>query len=594
VSRLSARIGVRAGLALASLSLAAAAAGQDTSAGAEIEARRLHEASALEQAGDWAAAESVLRSVLADDPTSLNAILSLDRVLSMQRRIAEILPVLDTLIAREPATVVGHQMRIRALSLLNEEARLASASEAWMQSSPALETPYREIARVYRSRGSVERAVEVLERGRRRVGRVDALALELGDVYAQIGDTRATAREWSRAVGPRGEAFLLVQRRLMNLPGAGASVIPGLIDALVSKPTTTARMRAAVHLAIDSGLREEAERIAVRVLPRLTENERRGFLIEVGRRAEGSGFRRLALWAYGRLVAEGGESELLLPLRSRMAELALGLGDTLRASELYREVETGLRPGSAGRRQAMSLRAQMLAREGQFDSARVEIERLEREPASALDVDASSAVLANALIDAGRTGEAVASVARRRGPHATLARGRAFMAAADMERARVEILSAAPGLEGTEATGAIALAALLGRLSSEGGALVGRSMAAISAGDPREGIMLLYGESERLERAERSAILDYTAGLADRAGLAAEADQIRRDIIAGAPESPEAPLALLALARTRLRGDGGEEARQLLERFVSEYPRSALVPQARRELDRLASQKRQP
>ena len=592
MKRLTARIGLRAGLALASLSLATAAAGQSTPAAVDNESRRLREASTLEGAGDWTAAESVLRSILTDNPTSLQAILSLERVLSLQRRVADILPVLDSLIGREPATVVGHQMRIRALSVLNEEERLEAASEAWMRSSPALETPYREIARVFRSRGSVERAVRVLERGRSRVGRGDALALELGDAYAEAGDLRGTIREWSRAIGPRGEAFLLVQRRLMNLPAAGTSVIPGLIEALESKPTTPARVRAAVQLAIDTGLRDDAERIAVALLPRLSDSERRGFLIEVGRRAEGSGLRRLALWAYGQLVTEGGNSELMLPVRSRMAELALGMGDTVRASELYREVESGLRPGSPGRRQAMSLRAQMLAREGAFDSARVEIDRLEQEPASAVAVDVAAAVLANALIDAGRTADALAAVERRSGPHATLARGRAFMAAADVDRARAEILAAAPGLEGTEATGAIALATLLGRLSTEGGQLVGRSMAAISAGDLREGIMLLYGESERLERGERAAILDYTASLADRAGLSAEADQIRGDIVSVAPESPEAPLALLALARTRLQAHGAEEARLLLERFVFEYPRSALVPQARRELDRLVSQKR--
>jgi len=35
------------------------------------------------------------------------------------------------------------------------------------------------------------------------------------------------------------------------------------------------------------------------------------------------------------------------------------------------------------------------------------------------------------------------------------------------------------------------------------------------------------------------------------------------------------------------RGGSDDEVRRLLERLILEYPRSALVPQARRELERL-------
>jgi hypothetical protein len=105
-------------------------------------------------------------------------------------------------------------------------------------------------------------------------------------------------------------------------------------------------------------------------------------------------------------------------------------------------------------------------------------------------------------------------------------------------------------------------------------------------------VLLLYEGSASLPELERSAILDFAAGLADRTGLSEEAEQMRREIVEEAPESPEAPLALLALARQRLvRKDGQDEARQLLERLIVEYPRSALVPQAQRELDRLAAQR---
>jgi TolA-binding protein len=54
------------------------------------------------------------------------------------------------------------------------------------------------------------------------------------------------------------------------------------------------------------------------------------------------------------------------------------------------------------------------------------------------------------------------------------------------------------------------------------------------------------------------------------------------------PHAQEAPAALLALARSALaRQESAEQARILLEKVIMNYPRSALVPQARRELERL-------
>jgi len=552
------------------------------------ELRRLRAAAAHEAAGDYSAAEHELRSVLDPNPTSLNALLALERILMLQGRLEAVLPAIDTLLLRDPSSVVGHQMRVRAYSMLNRDAELEHAAEAWMRASPRLETPYREVARIWRSRGEWELAVRALERGRRRVGRPDALALELGDAHAQAGDAAAVIREWTRAIGPRGEAFLLVHRRLGNLPDAGASIIPGLVDGLMSRPTTPDRMKSAIQLAIDAGLGARAQSAAAELLRLLNPEQRPGYLIELGRRADGAGLRPLALWAYSTVVDESDRSQLMLALRSRVAELALALGDTARAAAAWDAIAGAYGPGSPEKRQALSLRVQVLAREGAHDSARAELARLAHESEATPEMEIAAAALANALIDAGHLAEAENILATVSGPHVSYARGRAYMARGDVERARSEILAAAPRLDAAEATEALGLATLLGRLSVPGGDLLGRGVAAMAGGDDRDGILLLYDGSERMPAGERAAILDFAASLADRAGLEAEAEQIRRDIVAGTPHAPEAPLALLALARGRL-DRSAEEARLLLERLIVDYPRSALVPQAQRELERLVA-----
>jgi tetratricopeptide (TPR) repeat protein len=568
-------------------------AAQDIASRLDPELERLRTAAAFEASGDYDRAERVLREVLRTHPSSLSALVSFERVLTLQHRLPELLPAIDALLEHDPTSVVGHQMRVRAFSALNREAELEDAAEAWIRATPRLETPYREIARIWRSRGDVERAIRVLERGRDRVGTHDALALELGDAYAQIEDTHHVVQEWSRAVGPRGEAFLLVQRRLANLRSGGAAVIPGLVDALAARPATPARLKASLQLAVDGGLHDRAVRVARLLLNSLPTAERPILMIELGRRADGAGLDALALWAYSQVIDMGGRSDLMLALRSRVAELALALGDTTRANSVYALIEREFAPGSPERRQAMSLRVQVLAREAAWDSARAEFARLSEESNGTPEFDAAAASLANALIDAGRTGDAEDVLGWADGPHASFARGRVYMTRGEVDRARDVMLAAAPRLDGAEATEALSLVTLLGRLSLEGGTLLGRGVAALAEGDRKQGVLLLYEGSAGLPELERAAILDFAASLADRTGLAAEAEQMRREIVEDAPHSPEAPQALLALARQQLvRKQGPEEARLLLERLIVEYPRSALVPQAQRELERLAA--RQP
>jgi hypothetical protein len=153
----------------------------------------------------------------------------------------------------------------------------------------------------------------------------------------------------------------------------------------------------------------------------------------------------------------------------------------------------------------------------------------------------------------------------------------------------VELLTAAPSLRGTEATDAIALASLFGRLSVEGADLVGSATALGTDARARSAAVdRLVEESLGLAPEERAAILAYAADLAARAGLWEAADEARRELVADHPAAPEAPAALLALARSlELHGSSAETVRLLLVQLITDYPRSALIPQARRALDRM-------
>lgn len=565
----------------------------------------LRDAASLEAAGALEDAEEVLLLVLEREPASLNAILLLERVLRAQRRLDHILPTVDRLLEEDPGSSVGRQLQLRTLSHLDELEALESAAGAWIAHSPGIETAYREIARVWQERGDLERAWAVLEEGRARLDREDALALELGTIHVERGAVDEAVQEWDRAIGPEARGLSPVLRRLNRLSDGGARLLPSLVDALTRSPTSLPRQRAAVELALNAGLEARAEAVARELVSALSETERPGFLIDVARRADGARLRGLAYWAYTGLLEERRErseqeaderdgargtrgSAELLAVRARLGELALALGDTAAARDHYRIVEEAYDAGSPERRQAAALRIELMAQGGRLDEALEDLAEFRREFPEAPEIDGLVAILGEALVARGDVEATDRLTAGVDGPRTTLLRARRALREGDLSAARSAFLSAAPRLEGQEATEVIALASLLGRLSPEGGRRLGRAMGLREVEDAATAVADLLDGLDELERSERAALLDHAAGVADRNGEPAEAERIRRTIIVDYPDMREAPGAFLALARTLARRRGGEgEALELLERLILDYPRSALIPQARREFERL-------
>ena len=548
------------------------------------EMERLRMAQQAEAAGDVAGAEAILVEMLNRRPGSLSALLSVDRLLRVQGRDEEALVFIERFLEIDPRSPIGHQLALRALSTMDRVDDLLRAERRWIEATPGVETPYREAARVWEARDDFERALRVLREGRQRIGR-DALAWEIGNVHALKGDTRDAIEEWSAAIGNEGERFHLVQRRLASLPDGGAAIVPGLIARLRQTPTTTARLRSALTLAIGAGLEEQGMQLAQQVYSLLQHASRPEFLLSTGRDADASRQPRLAYWAYRALLQQMPNGEESDALRRRVGELALAVGDSATARQAAVEMEAAAEPGTVLARQAAARRIELSATPESLDESIEAFRAFKTEHGDVPEVDRLAAVIGGLLLRAGRTDDAAAIVEGGRGGAAAHVRARVALLQGDPAAARTAFQSAATTLVGRQATEVIAFATLLARATPAGARRLGAALGHLDNGAAEAALDALTEPSLELRPDERAGLLDLAARIADAEGLGVRAESARRTLIDEHPRASEAASALLGLARALAeRPDGAEEARALLERLILDHPRSALVPQARRLL----------
>jgi tetratricopeptide (TPR) repeat protein len=130
----------------------------------------------------------------------------------------------------------------------------------------------------------------------------------------------------------------------------------------------------------------------------------------------------------------------------------------------------------------------------------------------------------------------------------------------------------------------LAAAALLGRTTRDRAPAAGRAFLALARGDSAKAAREF--EDAAAESPEAAPLLlDLAARLRAAQGDDAAAIALWSRVVAESPQSPEAPSSDLAWARALRRAHRDNEAIVRLEHLILTYPESALVPQARRELD---------
>jgi hypothetical protein len=520
-------------------------------------------------------------------PTSIGGILALERVLRDQNRIREILPFAEQYVDIEPNASAPRLVQLRAFTELDDENALEDGAENWMDSAGSSAEPYREVSIVFARVFGPERSLSVLQRGRTELGRPSLFAMEAGDLLKDLGRMEEAVLEWAAVIGNNGSSVSAVMRRIGEIEEDGGTLVLPLLERLRSPPTTGDRLRAGARIALEAGAFREARSLAEIALDDLVDRPRRGFLTALARQAQEVAAMGVALWAYEVLREDADEDQEIRALDQRITVVALAIGDTVRALEAQQTIADDLPEGSGDRRQALA-----------------EIIRLEIEWRGA-DVKESLSAFAEEFPDAPQLDELVVTVAEQLdaegdregarsllagvpGPRGALERGYLYLVAGEVEPGRGALQDALASVAPGVATELIELLGLLDRL--EGESLDAFIRSAVLAHHGRVDLALseLEVAIDAAPQDQRSPLLAMGARIADGGSAPETAADFRGRIVRDHPFSTEVPEATLEIARFKGATPAGvDEAIRLLEDLILSQPNSAIIPTARRELQRL-------
>jgi TolA-binding protein len=542
----------------------------------------LNRAFDLERRGNYAAAVTAYRAVLKSHPSEVGALLGLERSLVPLNRSAEMVPDISTALAANPSVTALYGVAVRTYGAANMPDSLRRVVERWAQLAPKDETPYREWGNALLARRDRAGARAAYLAGRQQLGQPNALAPELAQLAVLESDYAGAAKEWLLAI--------------RKLPGYRSGAVVTL------RPTPEAQ-RAGVLKVLDSdgspeALRLDAELRArwgdpvggferlVQVLPS-DQVEARDLLrqfVEALRGNTAPAFRQ----AMGRALeamAQRSNGAQRSRLQLDAAQAYLDGGDRTSARRMLASLADDGQSPAALSASASGTLLRLLVEEGKMEEAEKSLAQY-RGVLSAQEMGTLTRRVALGWARTGKLDRAEALASADSSVEGLALRGQLKLFQGDIPAA-VELLRAAGPYAGTreQATARTALLALLQPIAEDTIAELGAAFLALERGDTAAASAGLAALGAKRPRNKGGAELLLLAGRLEAArgqGPAAE-KLFRAAVDTTAPAT--APAALLELGRLLASSGRGGEAVPVFEQLILDYPRSALVPQARRALD---------
>jgi tetratricopeptide (TPR) repeat protein len=520
----------------------------------------------LENAGKYREAAQLFRAALRTTPTA-GALLGLERTYAELGMSDSLLAPLDSLIARRPRESLYRTVQLRTLQILRREDLLRAAFERWVRDAPRDPAPFREYARLLLQLGRSSAADSVVQRGRLVLGGARDLEYETAQLRAAQGQWLPSAEAWRRALA---DAPHLAGAAAYALAPTPASSRDSVRAVFLASRELGAR-NALSELELTWGRPREAWD-ALRTLPPDTASAR--VWAEFGERALAEERYSVARDALAAALNVRRTSALALSA----ARAALRAGSPADVFTLAPLADVDADPAGAAR-DVVPLHVEALAALGRGADAEAVVERFDRYLAPGQRMRLARTV-ASAWVRAGDIPRARAAL-RAAGEDADSSEAAGWLALYEGRLGDARALLKGARDAGPELAFALGIVA---RTRGDSTPELGAAFLALARGDTSAAATQFVSAAERQPEAA-PALLNAAARLRAAHGDEGGAVLLWQRIIAQHADAPEAAESELEWARTlRRRGDAAGAITHL-EHLILSAPQSALLPQARRELE---------
>ncbi len=548
-----------------------------------VQERLVSRAERLWNSGMSGEAVALLRAHLDREPGSV-AVLALLGEIELDQGMPDLLiPYAERTVAALPSDGAARAWWARAVLASGRVDSATAIATRWLAASPEAAEARMVLSEVALARGDSAAAIRVL---RDHPEPHAVLSTRLSSLLLAQNEHDDLFPVWKDllALGPTGEASLVT-----SITGAGPGVGGDFLRSLRTEDVDLTRKASLV--ALRSGMHAEARMLA-EVSGPPADVEDAGFLRQYVREAEDAGARPEVAWGAGQLATLSRRPADRVRWLSVVAENQAASGHLGDAARTLEDITDSDIQGTTAHMQA-TLQLFQIHVEGSGSLGEAE-ELLERFSDLYPDSARTAAVMwGNIALGHARQGDLTRAQAVLDEARASLlpsafgpldaAGARVSFYSGDREAALVQAERSVgeADLEPAERTARLALQTFLTVADTLETRIAGAAAAALltdPAGfDPGPTMRELAGAPTTRARPLTLTLLAREADAVGRVDVAAP---LRRQIVTNHPESPEAPAALLELAR----GAGADEAATLLERLIVEYPGSALAPIARRML----------
>ena len=545
----------------------------------------------LERAGQYEQAAGMYLASLRADPTNLPALLGLERVLPPLNRLGELLPAAQRAAAASPANAALRGVLLRTYVALNESDSARAVALRWAAAAPRDEAPYREWAIALEDTHRHAAARDVLLVGRRALGRPGAFGIELAELSRLSGDWEGAAREWAAALEDAPVQLPNAASALAEAPDAARERIARLLTAGTPSPLTR---RLAGELLLGWGQPQRAwavfePSVATPSADAAFALRRFADLASARSTPDARRVRALALARYADLTPEPGGAAARA--RADAARAFIDAGDRAAARAVLERVAQDSSAPADAQRLAQRAVVEALIDGGQLDTAARQLVTNGR--LSADDRAGLRLRLARARIATGDLDRADSAVARDSSVEGLALQGWIALYRGRLKDAQGLFHAAGPYAgDRHEATERTAMLALLQQVPADSFRELGGALLLLAQGDSLHAVQALRLAAGRLATGAggggRPDLLLLAGRVAARLDSAQQQTALALfdEIVHTAGEGAAAPAAELEWARLLERRAQTAEAMRHLENLILTYPGSAVVPEARRELER--------